>query len=124
MRLSEIKGEAALDCIEAALELAGKLLEDESVKDALTAEGGATKQALAVAKILLSKDYRCYTIPVLAALSHKSVDGYLAETTLPQMIGDVYEVITDKELLAFLSPQVAAPGITSADTLEGSGQTS
>ena len=45
MRLSEIRGEAALDCIEAALELASKLMDDESVKDALTAGGGTTKQA-------------------------------------------------------------------------------
>ena len=124
MRLSEIRGEAALDCIEAALELASKLMDDESVKDALTAGGGTTKQALAISKLLLSKEYRDCTIPVLAALSQESVDDYLAETTLPRMIGDVYEIITDKELLAFLSPRADVPGTTSEDTLEDSGQTS
>lgn len=119
MKLSEIKGEAALDVIEAMLNLAERIVGDDAFRNALDGKDGSAAQALAVAKLLLSKSYRDDTIPVLAALSQKSVEDYLADTTLPQMIGDVYSTITDAELLSFLSPQGDEPGTISADTLEG-----
>lgn len=124
MRLSEIRGEAALDVIEAMLNLAERIVGDDTFRNALDGKDGTAAQALAVAKMLLSKSYRDDTIPVLAALSQKSVEDYLADTTLPQMLGDVYSTITDAELLSFLSPQADVPGTTSEDILEGSGQTS
>lgn len=119
MKLSEIKGEAALDVIEAMLNLAERIVGDDSFRNALDGKDGTAAQALAVAKLLLSKGYRDDTIPVLAALSQKSVEDYLADTTLPQMLGDVYSAITDAELLSFLSPQGDEPGTISEDTLEG-----
>lgn len=124
MKLSDIRGEAALDCVEAMLELAGAIVEDDSIMAALTGDGKATRKALDVARAMLSERYRGITVKVLAALSGKTVEEYLEDTSLPQMVGDVYGAITDAELLSFLSPQEIVPGTISGDTLGGSGQTS
>lgn len=119
MKLSEIKGEAALDVIEAMLNLAERIIGDDAFRNSLEGKDGTAAQAFTVAKLLLSKSYRDDTIPVLAALSQKSVEDYLADATLPQMLASVYSIITDEELLSFLSPQEDEPGTTSEDTLEG-----
>lgn len=117
MRLSEIKGEAALDCIEAIVGPAARLVSDKELRDLFKGTDVAAK-AESIASFVLSK-HRNDAVEILAALSMQTPEDYIADTTLPKLLGDVYCVLTDEELLGFLTHQQAASGTTSGATLEG-----
>lgn len=118
MRLSEIKGEAALDCIEAIVGPAARIISDADMAKLLGSGGTRAAIAADAANLLLSK-HRDDTVAILAALNLQSPSEYLAASSLPKIIGDVYAAITDEELLAFLPQQSAASGTTSDATREG-----
>lgn len=123
MRLSEIKGEAALDCVGEIIEPIATIASDKTTLELLSSNESTGLKASRVVSHLL-KNHRLETIRVLAALSLKTPEEYAAEITLPKLIGDVYQAITDEELLSFLPQEEAGAGTTSGDTREGSEQTS
>ena len=100
MKLSEIKGEKALDVIEAIAGPVASIVTDKQMKGMLDGKDVA-KRADKVACFIL-KNHRADAVKILAALSLKEPDEYLSSVTLPKLLGDVYEVLTDEELLAFL----------------------
>ena len=117
MRLSEIKGEQALDCVEAIVGPIASIASDDEFKKLLSSGGSFSDKASSVSKYLLSK-HRDDTVAILAALSLQTPKEYLKGVTLPKMIADVYSVITDEELLGFLPQEQQELGTTSEDTLE------
>lgn len=92
-KLSEIKGEEALDVLAEIIEPAAEIFTDEAVKKALT-EG---KNKLEAVKVVL-KNHKKAVIAVLAAIDGKTVEQMSEEITpasLPKML---MEQINDPEL--------------------------
>jgi hypothetical protein len=90
-KLSEIKGEEALDVLAEIIEPAAEIFTDEAVKKALT-EG---KNKLEAVKVVL-KNHKKAVIAVMAAL-----EGVAAEEYQPQLLAlpaMLLEVLNDPEL--------------------------
>ena len=116
-KLSEIKGEKALDVI---VEIAGPIANiatDKQLKG-LFANGSASSNVDKVARFIL-KNHREDTVAILAALSLETPSEYIDGLSLTQLLGDVYKALTDEELLAFLPSQGAEYGFTLDGILEG-----
>ena len=90
-KLSEIKGEEALDVLAEIIEPAAEIFTDEAVKKALT-EG---KNKLEAVKIVL-KEHKKAVIAVMAALEGVAVEEYQPSLlALPAML---LEVLNDPDL--------------------------
>ena len=90
-KLSEIKGEEALDVLAEIIEPAAEIFTDEAVKKALT-EG---KKKLEAVKVVL-KNHKKAVIAVMAALEGVAVKEYQPPLlALPTML---MEVLNDPEL--------------------------
>jgi hypothetical protein len=90
-KLSEIKGEEALDVLAEIIEPAAEIFTDEAVKKALT-EG---KNKLEAVKVVL-KNHKKAVIAVMAALEGVAVEEYQPPLlALPTML---MEVLNDPEL--------------------------
>ena len=106
MRISELKGEAALDFLADIIEPASKIMTDPEVKK-LTEE----RNRVAIIKKLI-KNYKPEIIEILAALDGVPADKYEINVfTLPVKI---IELINDKELLSFFTSQVSMEDQTSS----------
>ena len=90
-KLSEIKGEEALDVLAEIIEPAAEILTDENVKNALKAENNKAKAA----KIIL-KDHNKAVLTLMAALEGVPVEEY--QPTLLALPSLILGVLNDPEL--------------------------
>lgn len=112
MRLSEIKGERVFDVIADIIEPVCNIAQDKdaseifdrSVKrpdDVTAAEFVLSRIKRAMPKLMRS--HKDDLVAILSAIEGVSAEEYLEGLTMPKLIQGVYEILTDEDLLAFLS---------------------
>ena len=98
MKLSEIKGEAALDVLADIIEPASEIMSDPKVKDLF---GSGNKGAIVK---LLIKNHKKSIIEILAAMDGVPVEEYsVSVLTLPIRL---VEILNDQELISFFTSPV------------------
>lgn len=104
MKISEFKGEKAIDFIGDIIEPAATIFSDEVVRGLFTPEkNGEKKNKAAIAKHIC-KEYSTEVIEVLAAMNEVSPEEYSGNpiTVLTQ----VFEILNDPDLMSvFISPE-------------------
>lgn len=111
MRLSDIKGERVFDVIadiiEPALSIASdkeasRLFRAEKLPDGMTAEQFAMDKAKRCVPVLM-RNHRDDLISILAALKGVGKDEYAKSLDMTSLVRDLYEMMTDEDLRAFLA---------------------
>lgn len=111
MKLSDIKGERVFDVIAEVTDPLYRIASDEAVMGAFrgaakaSGEDGETDYAKALRGIVpvLLKTHRGDLVAILSAVNGVTAEEYLEGLTMPKLFGDVYDVLTDEELLGFLA---------------------
>lgn len=112
MRLSEIKGERVFDVIADIIEPACNIAQDKDAADLFDRsrerpDGMSAKDfALERVKASMPKLMRSHKddlVAILAAIEGTDPDEYRESITMPKLVQGVYEILTDEDLLAFLS---------------------
>lgn len=107
MKLSEFKGEAALDLLADIIEPAAEILADKEVSDAY--KNGEKK--IAVVKTII-KNHKKEVIEILAAMEGVPVEEYSCNVlTLPIKL---LEILNDKEFLEFFTSAGQTEGAKSS----------
>lgn len=101
MKLSDYKGEDAIDVLADIIEPAGLIISDEQFKNLAQKKVGN----LAMVKFIL-KEHKHEIIEILAALERKTYDEYVGTVTLLTLPTKVIELLNDKELVDFFQQQV------------------
>lgn len=117
MKLSDFKGEDALDVLADIIEPATEIVNDEEIKDAFSDEGKGKKLA-AVVKIALKK-HKHAVLEILAACEQKPYDEYVQTVTVFTLPLKALEIFNDKELVAFFQSSLGmSTGESSGDATE------
>ena len=112
MRLSEIRGESVFDVIASIIEPCCNIAQDKDAADLFDRsrerpDGMSAKDfALERVKASMPKLMRSHKddlVAILAAIEGTDPDEYMQSVTVPSIIKAVYEILTDEDLLAFLS---------------------
>lgn len=112
MRLSEIKGERTFDVIAAIIEPCCNIAQDEVVADLFDRSRkrpeGMSAKDFALERVKASvpglmRSHKDDLVAILAAIEGTDPDEYMREVTVPSIVKAVYEILTDDDLLAFLS---------------------
>lgn len=100
MKLSEIKGEAALDVLADVMDPLTALLADPNVKKVVEGK----KPKLIIAKSLI-KDHKKEIVEIFAILNQKTPEEYMESMSITSLITDTLDLLNDKELTDFLELQ-------------------
>lgn len=126
MKLSDIKGERCLDVVADLIDPIASMAQDEDVvalfKPAKVPEG-ETPRAFFAERMrrglpALLRGHRSEIIQIMAALEGVTPTVYKRSLTMPKLFTDVFEVLTDESITAFLS----SPSMT--ETSSGSASAS
>lgn len=126
MRLSDVKGERTFEVIAAIIDPIANIAEDGEVADAFTAKelpkGMEPRQfmlqRIRTAVPAIVGRHRDDVVAILAAVAGVEPSKYLEQTTIASLFSDVYDLVTDEALLAFLSSRDGGSGTSSASTGE------
>jgi transposase len=99
MKLSEFKGEKVFDVMGELIEPITLMLADKEISTTFK-----DKPKLALAQYII-KAHKAEAIRILAALSDKSVDEYLADVNIISLVKDIVEMLNDEELISFFHAQ-------------------
>lgn len=107
MRLSEVKGERTLDVMAAIVEPCANIVQDSEVRKAMVAGKGKDKTTVAAERLkkvvpLIAVKHRSDALAILSSIEGVTSEEYVAELTMPKLLSDVYELVTDEAFLAFL----------------------
>lgn len=112
MRLSEIRGERVFDVIADIIEPACNIASDKEAaalfdRSEKKPDGMSTTEFV-MGKVkrsvpVLMRSHKEDLIAILAIVDGVDVDEYRETLTMPKLIQGVYEILTDEDLLAFLS---------------------
>lgn len=111
MRLSEIRGERVFDVIADIIEPACNIAEDPNASKLFTRDDKpegmeATEWVLKKVKESvpsLMKSHRDDLMAIICAIKGVEREEYVDSLTMSTLLQDVYELLTDGDLLAFLS---------------------
>lgn len=111
MRLSDIKGERVFDVIADIVEPACSIAQDERAarffKREKVPEGTSAKDfALGKAKEVipyLMREHKEDVVAILASIEGTDPKAYMDALTMSNLIKGLYEMLTDEDLLGFLS---------------------
>ena len=118
MKLSDVKGDRCLDvvadiigpiCSIAEDKDAVELFKPKKAPKGMTANQYFAKRMKAGVPKLL-KHHKDDVVEILSVIQGVKPDEYLEGLTLPKLITDVLEMLTDKDIVAFLSSQQATDG--------------
>lgn len=101
MKLSDYKGEDAIDVLADIIEPVGVIITDEEFKNLAKNKAGN----LTMVKFILKK-HKHEIIEILAALERKSYEEYVETVTLLTLPQKIIELLNDKELSDFFGQQV------------------
>ncbi len=101
MKITDFKGEEALDLLVNIMEPVTIIFADKAVRDAYKSQ-----PKLQLVKTVV-KSHRAEVLEIMAMLNGMSADEYKAAITIPGLIRQVLELINDKELQSFLESQAA-----------------
>ena len=112
MRLSEIKGERVFDVIADIIEPACNIAQDkeaaklfdrsEKRPDGMSAKDFALQRVKASMPSLM-RSHKKDLVAILAAIEGVDPAEYMESVTMPTVIKGVFEMLTDEDLLPFLS---------------------
>lgn len=102
MKLSEIKGERVFDVIAELIEPITSIAQDKAISEAVRANSSDPAKVATALVPLLLKEHREEVVRILASVNGVDTREYAENLTMASLVKDVYEVLTDKELLAFL----------------------
>lgn len=105
MKLSDIKGEAAIDTLANLIEPVTEILADPDIKEAVEKK----KPKLLIAKDLLKK-HKKEVIEVLAAFNQKTYEEYVGKASLASILVETIDLLNDEDLMAFFNSQVESMG--------------
>lgn len=105
MKLSELKGQDAIEAIADVIEPLSAIATDKRLRADFKKVADSDDRVSAIGKVLPKaiKAHKADVIKVLAAVNRKAVKDYEAEATVPRIMADAFDVLTDEELFAFFS---------------------
>lgn len=111
MKLSEIKGERTFDVLADLIQPIANLAADEDAAKLFKREKppkGKDPKQFAMEKATkllpkLMKGHKADFVAIMAALSGTTAEEYAENLNLAKLMGDLAELLTDEEFLAFLS---------------------
>jgi hypothetical protein len=111
MKLSDIKGDRTLEVIADLIEPISNIAQNKTAmelfkKQTLPKGEDANSYFLKRLKKALPsllKDNKKDILTVMAVLNNQTVEEYEKDLTLSKLLGDLFEILTDEELLSFLS---------------------
>ena len=106
MKLSEVKGEAALDLLAEIIEPMTKIMVDPKVK-----ELAKNRNKIGLVKVFI-KDHKEQVIEILAILDGISVDECKEKLTVITLTAKILEILNDPELVGFFISQGLMGGQT------------
>ena len=128
MRLTDIKGERAIDVIAdliepvariAADKEAAKLFRREKLPKGESAKGFLLKRICTSVPVLL-RGHKDDLIEIMSAIEGVSKEAYAASLTIPKLIADIFGLPSDSELLALFglaqTTEEPSSGAAQADT--------
>lgn len=101
MKITDFKGEEALDLLVNIMEPVTIIFADKAVRDAYKSQ-----PKLLLVKTVI-KSHKAEVLEIMAMLNGMSADEYKAVITIPGLIRQMLELINDKELQSFLESQAA-----------------
>lgn len=111
MRLSEIRGERVFDVIADIIEPACNIMQDKEASaifdrsdkpdDVTMAEYVMEKVKRSMPKLM--RTHKDDLVAILASVNGVDKDEYRESLTMPTLLKGVYEILTDEDLLGFLS---------------------
>lgn len=106
MKLSEINGPQTLDVIADIIPPITRIADDKECMALFTTGGDGEGQALVLSRLgkavpAVIKAHKDDVIAVLAAVNCTTPEKYAETMTIPKLIADTYEIMTDESLLAF-----------------------
>lgn len=121
MKLEEIKGEKAFDAIAGMVTAIANIAGDENFTKAVKEMKGKKDKGAVIKTIVpvLLDDHRDDVVTILSIMNGQSREEYLEELTPTKLIADIWNVLTDEDILGFLSPVKTAKG--SGSTLGNTG---
>ena len=110
MKLSDIKGERTFDVIADLIEPIANIAEDKAAMglfdrkkpDGMTPEEFAISKAKKGAPALI-RDHKNDLISIFSTIKGVSEEEYVEGLSLGSLLKDLYELMTDEDLLGFLS---------------------
>ena len=119
MRLSDIKGDRAIDVIANLIEPVARIAEDkeaaklfrrEKLSKGETAMGALLKRIRTSVPLLL-RNHKMELIEIMAALEGVPKEAYAEALSVPKLIADILGMLNDNELLSFfgLAQTTGAP---------------
>lgn len=112
MRLSEIRGERVFDVIADIIEPCCNIAQDEAASDLFDRskerpEGMSAKdfalERVKKAMPALMRSHKDDIIAILSSIEGVDPNEYRESLTMPKLVQGVFEMLTDEDLLAFLS---------------------
>lgn len=98
MKISEYKGEEAIDLLADLIAPATRILSNPQL--ALAVKNGKNK--LEIARLIMKADKKA-TMEILALLAGVPVDEY--ECTVPSILKQLLEILSDEDLMSFFTSQ-------------------
>ena len=112
MRLSEIKGDRVFDVIADIIEPCCNIAQDKEASALFDRKqkrpDGVSAKDFVLDRVkrslpTLMRTHKDDLIAILSSIEGVSPDEYRESLTMPKLIEDMYETLTDEDLLAFLS---------------------
>ena len=107
MRLSDVRGERVFDVIADIIDPVCAIAQDEGARALFEPGEGDTPTEAAINRIRrglpsLIKTHREDLTAILAAIKGVAPEEYAEDLSMGTLLGDVFELLTDEEFLAFL----------------------
>lgn len=112
MRLSEIQGERVFDVIADIIEPACNIAQDKEAASLFDRSGkkpkGVTTTQFVMEKVrrsvpVLMRTHKDDLVAILSTIEGVEPDEYRKDLTMSKLLQGIYEMLTDEDLLAFLS---------------------
>ena len=106
MKLEEIRGEKAFDAISGMVTAIANIAGDEDFVKAVKEMQGKKDKGAVIKTIVpvLLDNHRDDVVAILSIMNGQSREEYLAELTPQKLIADIWSVLTDEDIVGFLSP--------------------
>ncbi|MGN0076335.1 MAG: hypothetical protein ACI38Z_05105 [Parafannyhessea sp.] len=114
MRLSDVPGSRAIETLARLARPVAAMVTDETVRKAVLAAKDDKEKAAAAAIPLVMERHGQDVTECLAAIAGETREGYEASHNLAQVLGDLYELLTDEEAISFLGSMRPTAGNASS----------
>lgn len=122
MKISEFKGEKAIDFIGDIIEPASKIFSDDVVRSLFTPEKNSEKKTKAAVTKHICKEYSTEVVEILAAMNEVSPEEYNGNPIA--VFAQVFEILNDPDLMSvFISPEQKTEKKSSGSAAESSEET-